>query len=262
MTGVHPLELFFVNPDAVRDEGLLRAYRDLLSDEERRRHDRFHFEHDRHHFLVAHALLRTAVGRYVEADPGGLEFVTDHRGRPELAPGQGKRPARFNLSHTRGLVVVGVTPEHDVGVDVEREREVNLAVADRHFAPSEVAALGALPGLSEQRQRFFTYWTLKESYIKARGEGLRLPLDRFAFLLDEAPPRLEVDPELDDQGDRWSWAVMRVGDGHQAAWAVRGGAGAVCSWRAFTEKPLVGTEPLTPRVMRCQGVDGAVGGSG
>src|SRR6185436_18685723 len=94
----------------------------------------------------------------------------------------------FNLTNTRGLVACAVSVAHaEVGVDAEaldRSGET-VAIADRYFSTEEVRALRALPE-SAQRQRFFAYWTLKESYIKARGLGLRLPLDQFSFRLGES----------------------------------------------------------------------------
>ena len=240
----------------------MRAYRELLSQDERRRHDRFRFANDRHHFLVAHALLRTVVGRCSETRPEQLRFEVGEWGRPELAPGSAPRPVRFNLSHTRGLVAVAVTAEHPVGVDVERIREVNPGVADKHFAPSEVAALRALEGEDARRRRFFSYWTLKESYIKARGEGLRLPLAGFAFDLDATSLGLEIRSDLKDHGRDWACSVMAAGARHRAAFAVKFGEGGSCRWRAYTETPLAETEPRSVEVIASRSARRDVGGSG
>src|SRR6185295_2220740 len=88
----------------------------------------------------------------------------------------------FNISHTRSLIVLAVAKERAVGVDVEnvQAREIEIRVADRFFAVPEVAALHAVPP-DRQQYRFFEYWTFKESYIKARGMGLSLPLGKFGF---------------------------------------------------------------------------------
>ena len=50
-------------------------------------------------------------------------------------------------------------------------------IARRFFAPEEAAAVEARP------ERFFDYWTLKESYIKARGGGMSIGLSKIAFRL-------------------------------------------------------------------------------
>jgi 4'-phosphopantetheinyl transferase len=109
----------------------------------------------------------------------------------------------------------------DVGVDVESlRRAAPLEVADRFFAPAEVAALRALPE-REQASRFFDYWTFKESYVKARGLGLRLPLDKFVVVLDDGPPRLEIDPSLVDHGAAWRLAQLKPTPEHVVSLCAR-----------------------------------------
>lgn len=76
-------------------------------------------------------------------------------------------------------------------------------LADHYFANAEKGNLQSLP-LSQQPFRFFEYWTLKEAYIKARGMGLSIPLDRFSFDVTQAGRiDLHVDPCLEDDAERW-----------------------------------------------------------
>ena len=75
-------------------------------------------------------------------------------------------------------------------------RPVSTAIANRFFSPTEAAALSGVPEHRRQ-ERFFEYWTFKESYIKARGMGLSIPLDRFSFhYSDERAVRIAIDPVL------------------------------------------------------------------
>lgn len=238
------MHLSFTDPRNLKDPGVLRSYLGLLSDDERARHDRFRFERDRHHFLVAHALVRTTLARVTGRTPESLTFTIGERGRPELDPVEGEEPVRFNLSHTLGLVAVAVTRERDVGVDVERLRDVNLGVADKHFAPPEVASLKALDA-TEQESRFFSYWTLKEAYIKARGMGLALPLDGFWFGLDDGERlAFSVRADLGDRADAWSFALLDAGAEHRAAFAVRSEPGESVRWTTSKVVPLVEEHPV------------------
>jgi 4'-phosphopantetheinyl transferase len=73
------------------------------------------------------------------------------------------------------------------------------------LSAEELADLNATPA-PQRRNQFVEYWTLKESYIKARSMGLSVPLDRFSFHL-EIPGRVRItmDPDLEDSPTRWEF---------------------------------------------------------
>lgn len=194
--------------ESIRDPVLLNEYVGLLSTDELRQQRRFHFERDRHRYLVTRAMVRTVLSKYEPIAPKEWQFATNPYGRPEVANEHAEaRRISFNLSHTSGLIVLGVALDRAIGVDVENVREQKAAVeiADQFFAPNEVAALRALP-VDAQERRFFEYWTLKESYIKARGMGLSIPLDRFGFdVEDRGSILLTIDPSLGDRAERWAF---------------------------------------------------------
>jgi len=120
----------------------------------------------------------------------------------------GPRDLEFNLSNTKGLVVCAISRDQ-VGVDVEpRARGTSVVpIADTVFSQDELAALRALPE-SEQPRRAIELWTLKESFIKARGLGLSLPLDRFTMLLDADRISIRIDPSIAIPGERWQFALF------------------------------------------------------
>lgn len=213
--------LWIVRPESARDPALLAVYDALLSDDERAKRDRYRFEKDRHTCLVSRALVRSTLSGYAGVAPEAFRFQANAYGRPEIVAPESARALRFNLSHTRGLVVLLVARGREVGVDVEdRERDGKLIdVADRFFSPDEVRDLHALPP-AEQPDRFFFYWTLKESYIKARGKGLSIPLSQFSFVLDEERERgirVRFDPKLGDRPERWRFSAMSFGRRHAIA---------------------------------------------
>jgi 4'-phosphopantetheinyl transferase len=208
------IDIWLTHYDDIQDAGLLAQFRELLSDEERARQQRFHFADDRKRYLVTRALVRTTLSRYAPVKPAAWTFQTNAYGRPGIA---GAHPEAvdisFNLSHTRGLIALAVTRQRALGIDVENlaVREVPPSLADRFFSAAEIAALAALP--SERRHyRLFEYWTFKESYVKARSMGLSLPLDRFGFHYPhERAVRLHIDPELGDEPARWGLWQYRPG---------------------------------------------------
>jgi 4'-phosphopantetheinyl transferase len=110
----------------------------------------------------------------------------------------------------------------------------------------EIRALASLPP-SEQRARFFAYWTLKESYIKARGVGLSLPLDRFSFLLDDPGKiRIAFSSPCDDDPARWRFTSLSALPRHIVAVGADTG-GAELRLRAINYVPLRGARPFATR---------------
>jgi 4'-phosphopantetheinyl transferase len=194
-----------------------------LTEEERARAGRFLHAADRERFVIGRWLARATLSRYAAVAPRDWPLVIDERGRPHLAPQPPGTPdLRFNLSHTPGLVACAVTVGRELGVDVEYTgRRLLHDVPERFFSAREVADLRARAE-SEQHSVFFDYWTLKESYIKARGLGLALPLRHFSFLLDGTDsPTVAFAPELDDDPASWQFALFRPTDSHRLAVAVR-----------------------------------------
>lgn len=214
------MHLWLVFQDEADSPDCLARYRAILPEDERLAADRFYFESGRHQALITRALVRVVLSRYCEVLPEEWRFVRDERGRPHVAPDI--RPAglpAFNLSHTRGLIACAVTGAAAIGADVEHveERRTSLNIANRYFAITESAALGALPR-EQQTDRFFHYWTLKESYIKARGKGLALPLGDFAFTFEGAHAlSVTFEASLQDDPARWCFLLCRPSPDHVAA---------------------------------------------
>ena len=220
------VEVWFaaVDPSAVKLAGCLR----LLNDEELARQRRFYFQRDRAIYAVAHAMVRVALARHAGCAPQALAFGKNEYGRPYVTgPGKLGMPW-FNLSHTHGLVACAISRhQRALGMDVEhvaRKTEA-IEIADRFFSPHEVTALHALPN-ARQRARFFAYWTLKESYIKACGMGLAIPLSHFSFELDAgAEIGISFDEARPDDASRWHFRRYAFGDEHVAALALASGPG-------------------------------------
>lgn len=206
---------------ARRIEGIgevdLAAERALLDDVERERAKRFVFESGRVEYIAAHALVRRALAEELDADPRDFRFVEGAYGKPTAWLGAGAAPVSFNLSHTRGMVAVGVTLDGiALGVDVENgSRKVDLSIADSYFAPPELDWLRS-HGDADQGGAFMTLWTLKEAFIKATGKGLSEELDRFWFAEPSARPiRIGFAPELTEDAGHWGFEHrVLAGDYH------------------------------------------------
>lgn len=126
--------------------------------------------------------LRTLLGRHLDAPPESLVFEYGRAGKPALV-----HPAAipFNVSHSGAIALIALSPEVEVGVDVEAIRPVPEMekIAERFFCRAEAEDLRRLPKV-ERNRAFFLCWTRKEAYIKATGDGLSMPLDSFRVVLD------------------------------------------------------------------------------
>ena len=246
--------LWSARPAAFTDPAQLARYRAMLTGEERARTDRYRFARDRLTSLVTRTLVRVTLSRYCDVPPARWRFRTNDHGRPEIASPDS--PLRFNVSHTEGLVVCLVSRGRELGVDAEslrRERRW-LDIAGRFFAPAEARALRAVSA-GRQPLRFLEYWTLKESYVKARGRGLTLPLSGFWFDLPARAPddiRIRFTPAIDDDPGRWQFTLDRLGASHVVATAIdRTGTGRV---------PITHYEAVATRRAGPSGSESAAGG--
>lgn len=204
------------------DPATLARCEAVLDQGERARWQRYRLAEARTQFVLAHGLTRFTLSRYAAVAPADWRFTIGEYGRPEVANPAPSLPLRFNLSHTPGLIALLVTRALDCGVDVEnRQREVDIELlARRVFAPSEAADVMAQPAGEPRRRRFFAYWTLKESYIKARGMGLALPLKRFAFRLD-SPTTIAFEAPIVDDPATWQFERSDVAHDFQLAVALQ-----------------------------------------
>jgi len=220
------VHLYYEVLDPALDAARAEAARPILTDDEWNRCQRFAYAEGLRERLAARFMVRSVLSRYAPIHPRDWRFVENAHGRPEVATPALATHLRFNLSHADGVVTLVVSAHYDIGVDVERlGRRARLAIADRFFAPSEVDALRTLPE-TEQPRRFLEYWTLKESYIKARGAGMSLPLDQFAF--DVGPPgrpAIRFAEGFDDDPQAWQFDRLFVGSEHLVAVATRRGDG-------------------------------------
>lgn len=180
----------------------------FLRKEERHRANRFHYERDRRHFIVARGRLRQLLAARLNINPGSVELACGNHGKPLLARGPAAMDWRFNVSRSRALVLFAFCRGREVGIDVEAVLPVHEAdaVAAHFFSRNELADYRALDS-RDRETGFFNCWTRKEAFVKALGEGLRYPLGDFDVSLAPAAAA----------------KILRVGDapGENCGWCLR-----------------------------------------
>jgi 4'-phosphopantetheinyl transferase len=194
----------------------MSALRDALTTGEICKAESFCFERDRVHFIAARGLLRVILGRYLNRKPAHLCFEFGPYWKPFLSTSPGMVPISFNVSHSQGLALLAVTLGREIGIGVEYLRTDFSwqEVAERFFSPHENADLRALPE-REQLEAFFSCWTRKEAYIKARGEGLSHVLDQFDVSVDpKEPARLLTTRGDPREASHWSLQALTPATGY------------------------------------------------
>jgi 4'-phosphopantetheinyl transferase len=188
-----------------------------LSEEERAQSARFHFESDRQDFVARRSLLRAILGRYLKIEPSQVSLAHEERGKPRLSGPDGAARLHFNLSHSRNLALCAVGRFAPLGVDVEQLRPMPemAEIAAMFASPQENALLRAAPP-NKRLAVFFSFWTRKEAYLKATGEGIAGSLAQIDC--SEAPPG-------------WALLSLSPAPGFAAALAFPGGGARTLCWQ-------------------------------
>ncbi len=226
----HEVHVWRVRLDGSTDQ--LARDEALLAPDERARMQAARSVRGRRHFAGTRATLRRILSQYLGLPPAQILLETTPLGKPQVAPVQNPRDLHFNVAHSGAVALYAVACGRRVGVDVERVR-ANVPVervAGRYFAPGEVAALLALP-VAQRRAGFFSGWTRKEAYCKARGRGLSQGLGSFEVSMSpgetlggqssgQAGDRLLHSDLGAAEVARWLLCELDVEGGYRAALAV------------------------------------------
>ena len=196
-----------------------------LSDDEVSRANRFHFSEHRQRFIAGRGILRSILGRYLGIEPQQVLFDYEERGKPILADTLADSGLWFNLSHSQGLALCAVSYQGQIGIDLEYMRQMSdvEALAKRFFLPREYEILRSLSP-DQQQEIFFRYWTCKEAYLKATGEGLA-QLEQIEILLSPTEPaQLQT-------SENWSLFELTPADNYLAAVVVAGSGCHLQCWQ-------------------------------
>jgi 4'-phosphopantetheinyl transferase len=211
------VHVWHANIDVSNNHDSLMA---LLDAEERSRVSRFKQTFPRKQFLIARAFLRMVLASYLGIEANEVELRRTQHGKPELREESG---LQFNLSYSGSVVVLAVA-NRQVGIDVEQIREdiEVLELADRFFSRDEAQWLRLRPA-DELLSSFFSCWTAKEAYIKARGEGMAIFLNSFSVKPRADGPTVELDVHADSrESKRWSMQRLDLGPRVSGTLAVEG----------------------------------------
>ncbi|MDO3677728.1 4'-phosphopantetheinyl transferase family protein [Paenibacillus ehimensis] len=186
------IEVYAVRLSGEPEAGIMQQLNDCVSEEKQAKAARLKQPADRCRTLVGEALARWLIGQRWGLRPSDIRYIYNAYGKPSL---DGFPNIHFNVSHSGEWVVCAIS-EQPVGVDIERQQYIDFSWSYHYFATEEAYDLQQRP-FAERLSYFYDLWTLKESFIKQRGVGLSLPLDRFAVrVTSEGNPVLLHSPDL------------------------------------------------------------------
>ena len=199
----------------------------LLSPDESIKVNRYRFPQHQREAIISRGVLRLLLGHYTARQPEQIQLSYTPYGKPLLIPTAASAVAgmlNFNVTHSNGYALYAFTINRDIGIDIEKIRPdaAQDGVAERFFSARELTQLRNLPR-AIQSVGFFNCWTRKEAYIKARGEGLSLPLNQFDVSLTPGEPAQLLASRI-DEGDaqKWTLANIQPAPGFVGALAVSG----------------------------------------
>ncbi len=153
-----------------------------LDTAKRERISRFIREEDRYRALLGGILARVAICNILDISNKAIVLADNGYGKPVL---KGYPEFHFNIAHSGEWVVcIADHSNHPAGIDVERIKPADFKIARRFFSRDEYNDLQHKE-YQEKLSYFYDLWTLKESYIKAVGKGLSIPLNSFSVRITE-----------------------------------------------------------------------------
>lgn len=219
---VPSIQVFLATPEALLGSQPVHDALPFLDEQDRSHIARFRFPRDQNIATASRLLQRLAVAHCARMAPGAIadiRFSGEPGARPVVLAPTLARALFFSAANTRGMVACAVSATNNVGLDVEEIKEKLAPELVEHCCTAaERAELWSLPE-QERRKAFFQLWTLKESYLKARGIGLEVSPHLIGFVDSERSvgPLFYADPGVEPHPGHWHFRTIDAGTGHAAA---------------------------------------------
>ncbi len=192
----------------------------LLSPEEIYDANTFIFEEEFRRYQISHGFKRLVLAKYLNIPPRALNFKHAKYEKPFISHGQNSLNIQFNLSHSHNVILMVITIQDAVGIDVEyHARDFSEeTLINTIFSPNEQLFFSNLTEEEEKKKVFYRCWTRKEAYLKAQGIGLISDLKSISVDLNEFPSKhwISVANSL-EIGIRWKLFSLNLGKFYTAS---------------------------------------------
>lgn len=197
------IHIWFVNFDVSEDK--ITFLSSFLSEDEILKASKFKFKKDKNCSIITRGALRLLSGEYLNLNPKDIKFKYGEYGKPYFNM---ETELKFNVSHSGNMAVIGFVLNDDIGVDIEEIKtdfEV-FDIASNYFSKLEIETLNELPK-EKHVECFYRCWTRKESFIKAKSQGLSFPLDSFSVSI-HSDKKAELLETKWDEKEKSTWKLF------------------------------------------------------
>lgn len=170
-------DVFAVKIKSPIDENIYQKLSLLMSEEKKNQIFKKYHRIDRERSFISFALAKTVISTKTGILKCDINFDANKYGKPYAIEIPN---CHYNISHSGSWVVCAYDAKKPVGIDIEEIKDINYDIVYRFFSKEEVSTFIAKPA-EYKLDHLFNLWTLKESFIKAEGKGLSIPLNSFSI---------------------------------------------------------------------------------
>ncbi|MES2998683.1 MAG: 4'-phosphopantetheinyl transferase superfamily protein [Pseudomonadota bacterium] len=182
----------------------------VLSEEENKRLSSFKFEKDRFSYAITHSMKRWVIARYLNELAEKLSFTLNKQGKPAISAQQNWLNLQFNISHSHQLILIALTLDDPIGIDIEYHSD-NISIESLKkfiFSSLEKDFFSKLATQEEKNKAFFRCWTRKEAYLKAKGIGLMNFPSNISVDMNEKPADDWLETLTMNKKENLSWRLF------------------------------------------------------
>jgi len=190
------------------DSAFFERCKAALTDAERARISYYNFKQVQDGYVISQGGLRLLLSFYLNSEPAAIQLNKHEKGKPFTSDDPS---LCFNMSNSGNYVVYIFSRAGEVGIDIEKIRTLPDLdeLIDKNFSSKEKIFI--CENSESKGKRFFKFWTVKEAYLKAIGEGMRLAPDNLEFTFANDRYELDAVKGIFEQED-WFFADLHISD--------------------------------------------------
>jgi len=202
------IHIFLLHLEEYDDEQLYN----FLSNDEKQRADRLKVELKKKQFIIARSVLRKIISNSINKPHDEIVFYYTEKDKPIIKDRVNDKRVEFNVSHSEQYILIAITLDNSVGVDVEKiNAKIDFeSLSARFFSNKENKFLRNLEE-SKKLGAFYNIWTRKEAFIKATGKGMAYGLDNFSVCSDsEITSKIDIEYQEALEEKWFSFELMNI----------------------------------------------------